>query len=141
MLLQVYFNVDPFKYFHETNKIYGWLFLKPKNFSLLQSLYVRISETLPSFIKKLYQSSYQACSQGFFKACEILWNKGILINIINITSRKIFHRENLRSFCPGCSKSCSLNAKINRLMRIIGQQNQSTFYIIEKSSPISYFLQ
>ena len=75
-------------------------------------MHVRISETLPSFIKKLYQSCYQAGSQEFFKAFEILWNKGVLINILS-TSQKIFHRENLRSFCPRYCKSCSLNAKIN----------------------------
>ena len=36
-------------------------------------------------------------SQEFFKACEVLWNKGILINIIS-TSQKFFTGKTFEVF-------------------------------------------
>ena len=89
-------------------------------------MHVRISETLSSFTKKVYQSSYQVGSQEFFKACEVLWNKGILINIIS-TSRKVFTGKIFEVFVLDIVKAALSIKKNNPEMGKIGQQNQSTF--------------
>ena len=79
-------------------------------------------------------SSYQACSQESLKACEVLWNKGTLINILS-TARKIFLRENLWMLCPKYYYSCILNAKFNPQMGITRATKSGYFLDSWKEQP------
>ena len=102
------------------------------NFSLAK--YLTFLELKTNLI--LYHT-FQAHIQKFFRAGEVLWSYGTLMNFSSKTKEKRSHREKCWSFSPQILLKLHFEWKIQRKYRHIQgffSQNQGTFFRFSKKA-------